>query len=64
MMGDRERPTRFRLPLILAALALVWAFVVAFTGGFFFEVGPIRISSRNAINPLLIALGPALRPGC
>ena len=57
LIGDRERPTRSRLPLILAALALVWAFVVAFTGGFFFEVGPIRISSRNAINPLLIALG-------
>jgi hypothetical protein len=34
----------------------LWAFVIAVTGGFVLEVGRMRISSRNHINPLILAV--------
>jgi len=45
-----------RLLLISAALVLLWAWGISFSGGFFFRLGQVRISSRNPNNPLLIAL--------
>ncbi len=51
---------RWRRPLILlAACAGVWAAAVAVTGGFAFRSGWIRLSSRNPIDPALIALASA-----
>jgi hypothetical protein len=44
-----------RLLLALAILAIVWALVIAVTGGFGIELAGVRISSRNFRNPLLIA---------
>ena len=49
--------SRWRRPLIvLAACAGIWAIAVAVTGGFTFRSGWIRLSSRNPIDPALIAL--------
>jgi hypothetical protein len=47
-----------RLARVLAgvmSLALAWAFVLALTGGFRFDWGPIRISSRDPWNALALA---------
>jgi hypothetical protein len=41
---------------VLAALALVWAAVVAIWGGFFLRLGPIVLSSRR-MQPALLAAG-------
>lgn len=52
--------TRWRRPLLLlAACAAIWAAAVAITGGFAFRSDWIRISSRNPIDPALIALACA-----
>src|SRR5262245_13874954 len=49
--------SRWRRPLILlAAGAGIWAAVIALTGGFAFRSAGIRISSRNPVDPALIAL--------
>jgi hypothetical protein len=52
-----------RLLALLSLLALAWALVVALTGGFFVRLGPVRLSSRNPWNPLLVALAGALVVG-
>ena len=42
--------------LIAAACAVLWALAISVTGGFVLEVGRIRVSSRNHINPLILAI--------
>jgi hypothetical protein len=54
-MNGRRTAVR-RTLLILAVLALVWAAIIAITGGVGVTVAGIRVSSRNPYNPLLIAL--------
>jgi len=44
-----------RVFLTISVLALAWTLVITTTGGFYFELGAIRFSSRQALNPLLIA---------
>ena len=48
--------TRCRILLVIAQFAVAWAYVISITGGFVVELGPLRVSSRNANNPLLLAL--------
>ena len=48
-----------RALLIVAAALVLWAAVAAITGGFRIQIGPIRISSRNASRIFLIAALPA-----
>ena len=60
-MPDRAAPaTRWanRL-LIVSAVLVVWSVLIAVTGGFRVEFGPVRISSRNAARVFLFALLPA-----
>ena len=46
---------------ILSAASVIWAGVVGLTGGFRFEIGILRVSSREPGRPLLAALiGAAL----
>ena len=48
---------RLRRSLLgLAALLALWAAAVALTGGFVLDLGAIRLSSRNALNPFILAL--------
>lgn len=49
-----------RVLLVCAAAAVIWAIVVALTGGFFVRIGPIRISSRDPGNALLAAIACGL----
>jgi hypothetical protein len=49
-----------RALLSAAALAVVWALVIAVTGGFYLQLGPIRFSSRRPLNPLLMAVAAAV----
>jgi hypothetical protein len=49
-----------RALLILGALTAIWVVMVALTGGFAGRLGPLRISSRNPRNAVLIALLSAL----
>ncbi len=48
----RERQV-YRL-LLLAAVAVLWALVVGFTGGFVLSIGGVRLSSRSMRNALII----------
>jgi Dolichyl-phosphate-mannose-protein mannosyltransferase len=48
-----------RALLIIAGLLAIWAAAIAITGGFRIELGPVRISSRNAVRVLLLAVVPA-----
>lgn len=52
---DTLRARVRRVCLIVAALAIVWAEVVVFTGGFQVFLGPVRISSRNPTVALWLA---------
>jgi hypothetical protein len=45
-----------RLVYILACLLPIWAVVAYFTGGVGWMLGPIRLSSRQPLRPLLIGL--------
>ena len=45
--------------VVILCLLVVWAAAIAITGGFRIELGPVRISSRNAVRVLLIAVVPA-----
>ena len=49
-------PLARRLLYVLAALLPVWAAVAHFTGGVGWMIGPVRISSRQPLRPLLIGL--------
>jgi hypothetical protein len=61
MVHASDRARRWaNLLLIVAAVMAVWAAAIAVTGGFRVELGPIRISSRNAVRAALLALLPAL----
>jgi hypothetical protein len=51
---SRSKPCR--LLLIASGLALLWAWIISFSGGFIFRIGQLRISSRNSNNPLVLAL--------
>ena len=48
-----------RVLLIASGLLLLWALAVTITGGFRIQVGPMRISSRNASRIFLFAALPA-----
>ncbi len=48
--------TRRRLVLIVAAVALLWSAAVEWTGGFVIETPWRRISSRDAMRPLLLGV--------
>src|SRR5207249_247171 len=41
---------------ILSAASVIWAGVVGLSGGFHFEIGILRVSSREGGRPLLVAL--------
>jgi hypothetical protein len=45
-----------RFCLLAAAAALLWAVLVAATGGFALSLSGVRLSSRSATNPLLLAV--------
>ena len=53
---DRARSRRCRTLLIASGLALLWAWSISLSGGFFLRIGQLRISSRNSNNPLVLAL--------
>ena len=53
-------PTIRRTLLVIGAVALVWALAVEWTGGFFWQIGPFRLSSRDAWRPFLLAIAAAL----
>ena len=53
---DRARSRRCRALLITSGLALLWAWSISLSGGFFLRLGQVRISSRNPNHPLLTAL--------
>jgi hypothetical protein len=65
---DQHRSGRVRDPLLrlrrgllgLTVLAVLWCVGIALTGGFVFQVGGVRVSSRNVWNPLLLALACAV----
>lgn len=60
LTDSQDRHHRLARALLLASGALlVWAAVVAITGGFRIEVSSIRISSRNASRIFLFATLPA-----
>jgi hypothetical protein len=42
--------------LSICTLAIAWSAVVVLTGGFTFFIGSVRLSSRNPLNALLVAL--------
>jgi hypothetical protein len=48
-----------RIIYVLASLLLVWAVVAFFTGGIGWMLGPLRISSRQPLRPLVIGLAIA-----
>jgi hypothetical protein len=53
----RRRAIRWaRAALIVAGVLTAWAILVAITGGIRYELGPLRISSRNPVRPALVAL--------
>jgi hypothetical protein len=56
LIVDRARSRRCRALLITSGLALLWAWSISFSGGFFLRLGQVRISSRNPNHPLLTAL--------
>ena len=48
-----------RVLYVLACLLPVWAVVAHFTGGVGWMLGPVRISSRQPIRPLVLGLAIA-----
>lgn len=59
-MNSRRVAVVRRVLLVVCACAIVWAVVLATSGGFVLRLGPLRISSRTPRNPVLIALASAL----
>lgn len=56
-----ERRRRIARGLLIAAgILAVWAAAIAVTGGFRLDLGPVRLSSRNAVRALMLALVPAI----
>ena len=53
-MNATARPRRILLGL--AALLVLWGVAIALTGGVVLDLGAIRFSSRNAVNPFILAL--------
>ena len=54
---DHRRAARVaRVLLPVAGILGAWALLVAVTGGVFFEIGSLRISSRNPVRPALLSL--------
>jgi len=49
-----------RCLLVVSVIAAAWAVTLARTGGFLIHLGPLRLSSRDASTPALIALVCAL----
>ena len=55
-----SHPPRWTYVVAIAAAALaVWSLSIAITGGIRFELGPVRISSRNPVRPALLAIALA-----
>jgi hypothetical protein len=59
MHPSRKSTSTARALLIISAILAIWAALIAVTGGFRIELGPIRISSRNAVRGFLLSLVPA-----
>src|SRR5687768_12311368 len=55
-MAKMPAATVRRVLYVLASLLPVWAAVAFFTGGVGWMLGPVRISSRQPLRPLLIGL--------
>ena len=56
-MMDRRRAARAaRVLLPVAGVLGAWALLVVVTGGVFFEIGSLRVSSRNPVRPALLSL--------
>jgi hypothetical protein len=53
-------PTIRRALLAIGVVGLVWALIVAWTGGFFWQIGPLRLSSRDPWRPLLLGIAAAV----
>ena len=64
-MADPHQSSPYRAPrwtyvvAIAAAVLAVWSLSIAITGGIRFELGPVRISSRNPVRPALLAIALA-----
>jgi hypothetical protein len=56
---SRDSTSWARALLIVSLAIAIWAALIAVTGGFRVDLGPIRISSRNAIRAFLLSLVPA-----
>lgn len=55
-MTDARRRSIGRVWLIAGIALMLWALVIAVTGGFRIEAGPVRISSRNFTRIFLLAV--------
>lgn len=51
---------RRRLLLTVTLVSLAWALAIWVTGGFFWEISSFRLSSRDPLRPLAIAVFSAL----
>jgi hypothetical protein len=52
-----ERSLRWaRILLIAAGLLAVWSILALITGGVRYDLGPVRLSSRNPVRPVLLAM--------
>jgi hypothetical protein len=50
---------RRRIVYLIASFAPAWAFIATFTGGIGWVIGPLRVSSREPLRPLIIAAAAA-----
>jgi hypothetical protein len=51
----RRRARWARALVIVAAALAAWSLLVAITGGIRYDIGPLRVSSRNPVRPALFA---------
>src|SRR5690349_4079281 len=57
MKHSMSRSERWgRVLAIVSVLLLAWAALIAVTGGFLIELGPLRVSSRNATRVTVLAV--------
>ena len=50
---------RRRILYLIASFAPAWAFVATFTGGIGWAIGPLRVSSREPLRPLIVGAAAA-----
>ena len=54
--SDARSPRWARALVIVAGVLAAWAILAAVTGGVRYDIGPIRLSSRNPLRPALVAM--------